>query len=326
MILDAIIESPASQALRASPPLVSLILPTFNRKESLRALLECLKVQTEIASTDYEICIGDDGSCDGSAQMVREWSLEHTLRIRYHVSEENHGPASARNHACSLASGEIWVIIGDDIEPPPDFLSRHLAWHRAHPEVEAALLGRVVWPSFPPPTRFMRWLEGRGRRFYFVYPDISCRVPPEQFYTCNVSLKKELAMRCKGFREDFPYASHEDLEYGVRLAQEQGMQLFFDTTLTATHRHQLTPSGTVRRVYLNGRSSVLYWQIVPDASSKVTKALKSMLRILSAWVPMRWMRKHADAVPPMGWFLLFMLAYWKGVHDQRAAVKCKEVL
>lgn len=313
---EIVVDCTASRSFHDSPPRVSLILPTYNRRENLRTLLEALEGQTGIASDDFELCIGDDGSRDGSLDMVRDWNQNHSLRIRYSFSRENRGPASARNHACALARGDIWIIIGDDIEPPPDFLFRHLEWHRAHPEPEAALLGRVVWPEKPEPTEFMRWLEQQGREFYFTYPDGSGEVSPERFYTCNVSLKRVLAQRCQGFREDFRYASHEDLEYGIRLAEEGGMRLYYDPGVLAVHRHELTPGGTVRRVYLNGRSSVLFWKIVPDYSSAPKKLFRPVVRVLVGWVPVGWLQKHADAVPAFAWYPLLFLAYWSGVSDE----------
>jgi len=126
----------------------------------------------------------------------------------------------------------------------------------------------------------MRWLETGGRDFFFFYPDRAGPVVPDRFYTCNVSVKRALFRQAGGFDESFSYASHEDLEMGMRLARQGGMRLHYEPTLLACHEHPLTPASGLRRVTTMGMSAVHYWQCVADASS----GWKTRLRPVLLWI------------------------------------------
>lgn len=307
--------NPVALQFAAIDPAVSVVIPTYNRQSSLMTVLDSFANQGTVDRCDYEIVLGDDGSTDGTFHRAREWASQADVRLVLVAGAENRGPAHARNQAMKRASGKILLITGDDILPPSDFLTKHLAWHREHPDERDALLGPVGWPDAPAPTPFMRWLERQGRAFYFVYPDTVGPVPPDRFYTCNVSVKRALALRCGGFREDFPYASHEDLEFGMRLATLGGMHLFYHPGIEAIHHHRLTPEGTVRRVYLNGCSSVLYWKIVPDTAGTMKRMGRWLCRSIAHFLPFHLLQRVARRIPQAGWYSMLVLAYWRGVDD-----------
>ncbi len=303
--------------------LLSVIIPTYNRRESLLQVLDAYAQQEGITKREYEIVLADDGSTDGSMEAARLWAQQETVTCCIIPSLDNKGPAHARNRAVAEARGRIVLITGDDILPPPEFLAQHVQWHHAHPEEEAALLGRVVWPDDPPPTPFMRWLEKEGRAFYFAYPESTGEVSPDRFYTCNVSLKRALVSRCGGFQEDFPFASHEDIEMGMRLAEKGGMRLSYDPDLKAIHNHILTPESSVRRVYLNGYSSILYWQRVSDDAGQCRRAARRLCRDLAGLVPSNLVWRMATLTPRCGWYALLALAYWHGAaHAARGSPTC----
>jgi len=297
------------------PPALTVIIPTYNRHESLLRVLGGLLHQRDVGANEFEVVLADDGSVDNTVEVVRDWAESVEMRVKLSFSAGNRGPAHARNRAIAISEGEILLMTGDDILPPPDFLSRHLRWHRAHPEDESALLGCVVWPEDLPPTPFMRWMEGRGRAFYFGYPEAAGAVSPDLFYTCNVSVKRALVSRCGGFREDFSFASHEDLEMGVRLAETGGMRLYYDPDLKGIHAHILTPESSVRRVYLNGYSSVLYWKRVADRSCRWRRGARLLCRSVASRIPYRLLRRMAPVMPRCGWYVMLQLAYWRGASD-----------
>jgi len=105
-----------------TPPLVSCIVPVYNGEEYLAETLESILGQTH---RPLEVIVVDDGSTDGSADIVRGYGDP----IRY-VFKENGGPASAYNTALGLASGEFLSFLGaDDL------------WH---PEKTTLQLGRFA--------------------------------------------------------------------------------------------------------------------------------------------------------------------------------------
>jgi glycosyltransferase involved in cell wall biosynthesis len=77
-------------------PRVSVIIPTYNRKDYVREAIDSVLAQTY---TDYEIIVVDDGSSDGTEAVLRE---RYGDRIRY-LWQENQGESVARNRGIELA-------------------------------------------------------------------------------------------------------------------------------------------------------------------------------------------------------------------------------
>jgi glycosyltransferase involved in cell wall biosynthesis len=92
-------------------PLISVIIPTYNRATYVPAALESVWTQ------DYqplEIIIIDDGSSDNTPEIMA--GLDK--RVTY-VRQENQGPAAARNHGLQISHGEVIAFLdSDDLWPP----------------------------------------------------------------------------------------------------------------------------------------------------------------------------------------------------------------
>jgi len=87
-------------------PKVSICVPTYNRKDYLKETLESVFAQTY---RDYEVVIVDDGSTDGTDQMIDESNYP----IRY-FWQKNQGEPSARNKLLELAEGKYITFIDSD--------------------------------------------------------------------------------------------------------------------------------------------------------------------------------------------------------------------
>ena len=87
--------------------LISIIIPTFQRRDKLKIALMSVMSQTY---RDYEVLIMDDGSTDGTDEMV--YSFKDS-RIFYNWQKNTGGPAKPRNDAIKIAKGE-WVAFLDD--------------------------------------------------------------------------------------------------------------------------------------------------------------------------------------------------------------------
>ncbi|MBN2466714.1 MAG: glycosyltransferase [Deltaproteobacteria bacterium] len=89
-----------------SHPRVSVCIPTFNRKEYLRETLESVVSQSY---QDFEIVVVDDGSTDGTEEMLRD--LEIPIRYAW---QHNAGDAAARNRLIEHARGDYIAFIDSD--------------------------------------------------------------------------------------------------------------------------------------------------------------------------------------------------------------------
>ncbi|MCL5996870.1 MAG: glycosyltransferase [Chloroflexi bacterium] len=111
----------------ANMPIVSVIVPTYNRKDSLRAVLAALEMQ--IYPLDrLEVIVIDDGSSDGTAEIADE---KFEINLRY-IRQTNQGAAVARNRGANEANGAILFFLDDDIAVVPEFISAIVEAHQQH--------------------------------------------------------------------------------------------------------------------------------------------------------------------------------------------------
>jgi glycosyltransferase involved in cell wall biosynthesis len=97
-------------------PKVSVVIPTFNRAALIVNALKSVFAQTY---QDYEIIVVDDGSTDGTQEILKPYSQ----RIRY-VYQENRGASAAQNKGIEFAKGEWISILASDDEWLPTKLER----------------------------------------------------------------------------------------------------------------------------------------------------------------------------------------------------------
>ena len=74
-------------------PRVSIIVPTYNRRDRLQRLLRTLESAVE-QSPLFEVIVVVDGATDGSVEMLRQFEASYALRV---LEQPNQGPAAARN-------------------------------------------------------------------------------------------------------------------------------------------------------------------------------------------------------------------------------------
>lgn len=230
---------------------ISIVIPTYNRKDVLAMCLHALGEQ--VCDYVYEIIIIDDGSTDGTCDVVKNIQKKSKINIRYYA-QKNKGPASARNIGVKYAEGKVILFLGDDIIVTPALLDHHIEFHHKYPKDNFAMLGYVTWSPQIKVTPFMYWLENGGSQFQ--YYKLQHQGIVKVFWTCNVSLKKKFMLKEGMFDENFPYAAHEDTELGFRL-QKKGLQICFDKEAVAYHYHLTKLEDFCQRQRKVGKSAVI---------------------------------------------------------------------
>ena len=109
-------------------PLVSIIIPTFNRKLYVADAIESCLTQT---SRNCEIIVVDDGSSDGTGHFLQE---RYGERIRY-IYQENLGPGIARNRGIAAANGQFIHFLDADDQLHVEKIAIGLEAFRQHPDV-----------------------------------------------------------------------------------------------------------------------------------------------------------------------------------------------
>ena len=97
-------------------PKVSVCIPTYNRKYYLKETLESVYAQTY---QNFEVVIVDDGSTDGTEQMLKDTG--HPLRYYW---QKNQGESVARNKLIELAEGDFITFIDSDDLLFPDAIEK----------------------------------------------------------------------------------------------------------------------------------------------------------------------------------------------------------
>lgn len=122
------------------PPTVSVILPTFNRSDSL--INACRSVLDQ-SFTDLELIVVDDGSTVDIQAALRPLD---DARVVYHRQDPNAGASAARNAGLRLARGEFIAFQDSDDLWLPGKLDKQLAQLRNLPdEVGAVSGGKVLY-------------------------------------------------------------------------------------------------------------------------------------------------------------------------------------
>ncbi|MFN3704674.1 MAG: glycosyltransferase family 2 protein [Thermoflexales bacterium] len=199
---------------------ISLVVPTHNRKDTLH---RCLAAATDQDYPDYEVIVVDDGSTDGTGEMVqREFP-----QVRYIRQEPNWGPAAARNRGIEAAAGDIIAFTDDDCLLPPDFLSRLADGYRRYPEV-AGVGGYLEAPDeLLQSNPFAQYEAYVTHRVYHAGPEeylggFECPAGG----TNSMSYRRRVLLEVGGFDESFPYAAGEDADLKWRVVQ-RGYRLLY---------------------------------------------------------------------------------------------------
>ena len=108
------------------PIIISIIICSYNRKELLAHALQAL-ANVDFNPEDYEIVLVDDGSNDGTSEMVQKITFPGKITCHY---QKNSGLASARNAGIRLARGEIILFMDDDTFADRRLLAEHCASHQ----------------------------------------------------------------------------------------------------------------------------------------------------------------------------------------------------
>lgn len=91
-------------------PLFSVVIPTYNREELVGSTLASLAAQE---LDDWELIVVDDGSTDGTLEVVQQFADAHAGRVSI-LEQDHRGCAAARNRGARQATGEYLAFLDSD--------------------------------------------------------------------------------------------------------------------------------------------------------------------------------------------------------------------
>jgi len=139
-------------------PLVSIVVPTYNRAALLGETLDSLLAQEY---PRVELIVVDDGSTDATAEVIARYAARAPERFRA-VRQENGGQSAAVNHGFALARGEFVMMISSDDPQPPGLVAPLVAALLDAPDV---VLVYPDWEMIDDEGRYLQSLETRDYDF-----------------------------------------------------------------------------------------------------------------------------------------------------------------
>jgi len=186
-------------------PLVTVIIPTFNRASIVGRAIRSVLGQTY---PNWELFVVDDASTDGTEREVRRYSDE---RIKYIRHQQNQRVSAARNTGIRSARGEYVSFLDDDDEWLPEKLAKEVeVFRHSDPEVGLVYTGKTVY-------------DEHGRVLQVRMPKLSGWVYDamldEHFIgsPSRVTVKKQVLDRVAGFDETF--VNCQDYDLWLRVAK-----------------------------------------------------------------------------------------------------------
>jgi hypothetical protein len=234
-------------------PKVSVIIPTYNRSQSVREAIESVLAQTY---RDHEVIVVDDGSADDTPAVLGSFGD----RIKA-IRQANAGVSAARNAGIRAARGDWLAFLDSDDLWVPGKLERQMADVAAYPKIVGQMVDALV-VGYGEEEASM--FDVRGARQDFELGPLRERplldVMNVQFFTSTWMLKREAVVASGYFRVGFTI--YEDLELltkvalrgpfavanfgGVKMRRVPGQE----AALSNQHREKLARSlGNVCEIY-----------------------------------------------------------------------------
>lgn len=184
--------------------LISVVIPVYNKKKSIRNTL--LTVLNQVY-TDFEVLVLDDGSDDGSIEEINDIA-DSRLRI---ISKENTGVSDTRNQGIRESKGEVIAFLDGDDLWDPYYLKRLQAMVLKYPDCGLYMQNSVDIPATEANTVRGDTVEKEIQRFdnwehYFYY---------RNFKTSALSVNRKIALQLGGF--DRTLTIGEDLDFWFRI-------------------------------------------------------------------------------------------------------------
>jgi glycosyltransferase involved in cell wall biosynthesis len=258
--------------------LVSVIIPTYNRRERLSRVLEGL-VRQSVPREAFEAVIVDDGSADGTAEWLAARTFPFALRA---LRQKNSGPSVARNTGIDAARGDLVLFLDDDVVPEPQLIEEHLRLHG----VENGIV--VIGPLASAPRYRQPWVAWEQEKLEIQYRAMAggdWEPTYRQFWTGNASVAREHLVAAGGF--DRTLRRNEDVELGYRL-MKRNLRFRFNPRARGIHYAERSFASWSSICSAYGRCEVdLGWRIGGDFLLDELASIWRSLHPLTRWLVRR---------------------------------------
>jgi len=236
---------------------ISVIVPSFNRRSEIEALLNSLD-QQKLSFDEFEVVVVDDGSTDDTQECVGTFIDAKRLTIQF-IRQDHKGPGAARNLGMENARGDVFVFIDSDCTAPPDWLAVIKRAFDADPELRAFGGRDDALADFPPlllainysMTSFLTtggMRGGKKKRLAKFYPR-----------SFNMGLHRKLYEKIGGFGG---LRHGQDIEFSNRIIKS-GDKVAYLRDSVVFHKRRTSLRKFFRQVFNWGVARINLYKIDP---------------------------------------------------------------
>jgi len=226
---------------------ISIVIPAFNAGRELRILLFCLNHSRLTPPDSLEVIVVDDGSTDGTGDMVASFPAKFDLLYTFLPRTERSSRSAARNAGIAVAGGELLIMADADQIVTPTFVEEHLRYHRLRRDLvvvapradlrdgrvdEEVLAEQFSFAALPP----IEWGDPREsvlREFSVNFNQLSTCW--HHMFTCNISVRRTHVLAAGGFDEAYIGWGLEDSDLGYRL-RSRGLAFAYNAAAMSYHQ------------------------------------------------------------------------------------------
>lgn len=211
---------------------VSIVIPTYNRANSLKETLESLFLQN-FPANKYEILICDDNSSDNTEEVVKELMRNKQHNLRYiKVKSSIKGPGKVRNAGINQSLGKIIGFTDDDCIVSRNWIETAIECFKKHEEI-CGVCGTVTTIG-----------DCKSRKFT-IPRRVDVLSDNGSYVTSNVFYRKYALLEAGLFDTDMQY--WEDIELGWRVKKIG--PILFEPSLHVNHKiHCSSVKAYLRRL------------------------------------------------------------------------------
>jgi glycosyltransferase involved in cell wall biosynthesis len=186
-----------------TPRLVSVVIPTYNQVDFVRETIDSVLMQ------DYphlQIIVTDDGSTDGTAQIIQNYANQHPDKVIAVLSEKNTGIPANLNRGLRKASGEYVAWLGGDDLMLPGKISKQVALMEMRPDAVGCCHDAEVFQSHDAKVLGLFSELNNGHR-EFREGGVELWFASNYFMLPSTMMVRSLAIPAHGFDERLKYVN-----------------------------------------------------------------------------------------------------------------------
>ncbi|MGM0607175.1 MAG: glycosyltransferase family 2 protein [Candidatus Muiribacteriota bacterium] len=248
---------------------LSVIIPAYKRVLKLSQCISSILRQTV---PPLEIIVSDDSDDDSVYKLCQKYSK----KVKY-IKNKGKGQGQARNTAAETARGDILLFIDSDVILTMNAIKHHILNHK---KGYKTVLGRVKFPDRIELT-YENSITDLGAylsslktgKYNFI-----------KFITCNLSIRKNIFLKSKGFSPYFTGYGFEDIELGYRIGGNKKF-IKFEKKAAAVHYNNRKRTDIYKRAWKVAQTSILFMQLHPEVKNRFLLPLQKTLKLKKEKIP-----------------------------------------